>query len=136
MSSGGNPYDINMIQAHKALEMASHACRDGGTIIFLAECHDGLGRKDFIDWFEAETREQLAEKLCESYQVNGQTAWSLLKKAERFNIKIITNLSQVETKQMKLQKINSLAEGLGNISAETKGYILPFGSKFLIRSEN
>ncbi|MEP6788608.1 MAG: nickel-dependent lactate racemase, partial [Acidobacteriota bacterium] len=53
VSSGGYPHDINMIQAHKALETASHACNDGGTIIFLAECADGLGRDDFLKWFEA-----------------------------------------------------------------------------------
>ena len=96
-----------MIQAHKALEMASHACLNGGTIIFFAECADGLGRNDFLKWFEAETSENLAENLCANYQVNGQTAWSLLKKSERFDIKIITSLSENETRKMRLQKINS-----------------------------
>src|SRR5205823_9092179 len=81
-SSGGYPHDINMIQAHKALEAASHACVDGGTIVFLAECRDGLGRADFLKWFEAKNSGTLAEVLCEKYKVNGQTAWSLLKKAE------------------------------------------------------
>lgn len=133
VSCGGAPYDINMIQAHKALEMASHACNDGGTIVFLGECPDGLGRNDFINWFEAQNSESLAEKLCQSYQVNGQTAWSLLKKAERFNIQIVTALSENETHQMRLQKINSLDKTLASIPQNTKGYILPFGSKFLIK---
>ena len=44
VSCGGSPYDINMIQAHKALDMAAHACADGGLIVLLAECGDGLGR--------------------------------------------------------------------------------------------
>ena len=43
-----------MIQAHKALDMAAHACVDGGTIVLLAECGDGLGRPDFLKWFESE----------------------------------------------------------------------------------
>jgi nickel-dependent lactate racemase len=132
VGSGGAPYDINLIQAHKALEMASRACADGGTIVFLAECADGLGRKDFTDWFAAKSSADLAEKLCESYQVNGQTAWSLLKKAERFEIKIVTALNESETSKMRLDKINSLSEvGLG----KSRGYILPFGSKFLIKAE-
>ena len=38
VSCGGFPYDINLIQAHKALDMASHACNDGGTIVLLAQC--------------------------------------------------------------------------------------------------
>ena len=53
VSCGGFPHDINMIQAHKALDMASHACKEGGSIILLAECRDGLGRADFMKWFES-----------------------------------------------------------------------------------
>ena len=133
VSCGGAPSDINMIQAHKAFEMASHACTDGGTIIWLAECADGLGRSDFLKWFEAENSAGLAEKLCESYQVNGQTAWSLLKKAERFNTQIVTALPENETRQMRLQKASSFDEAISAISKDATGYILPFGSKFLIQ---
>ncbi|MEO7659669.1 MAG: nickel-dependent lactate racemase, partial [Pyrinomonadaceae bacterium] len=97
-SCGGAPYDINLIQAHKALDAASQACKDGGTIIFLAECSDGLGRDDFLKWFEAANSEKLAAMLCEKYQVNGQTAWSLLKKAERFDIRVVT---AIETGKLK-----------------------------------
>ena len=133
VSGGGAPHDLNMIQAHKALETASHACRDGGTIIFFAECADGLGRHDFLNWFEAEGAAQLAENLCAHYQVNGQTAWSLLLKAERFNIQIITSLPENETRQMRLHKTNSHNEILFGNSEKQKGYILPFGAKFLIK---
>ena len=134
VSGGGFPYDLNMIQAHKALEMASLACCDGGTIVFLAECADGLGRNDFLDWFEAENSTQLAENLCAGYQVNGQTAWSLLRKAERFNIQIITDLPENETRRMRLQKARSLEEILNGLDKKAKGYILPFGAKFLIEA--
>lgn len=132
-SCGGFPHDINMIQAHKTLETAANACVEGGTIIFLAECENGLGRNDFLSWFEAENSSNLAEKLCENYQVNGQTAWSLLKKAEKFDIKIITNLSNEETRRMRLQKARNLSEILSELDSKKKGYILPFGAKFLIK---
>lgn len=130
VSGGGFPFDVNLIQAHKALEAASNACNEGGTIIFLAECADGLGRNDFLEWFKAETSEKLAENLCRNYQVNGQTAWSLLQKAERFNIQIITSLTENETRRMRLQKARVLDEI--SIIKDAKGYILPFGAKFNI----
>lgn len=133
VSSGGFPYDINLIQAHKALEMASHACNEGGSIIFLAECSDGLGRSDFLNWFEAEDSRALAEKLCETYQVNGQTAWSLLTKAERFNIQMVTNLPENETRQMRMNPARDFAEAMSKVGKNSKGYILPLGSKFLIK---
>jgi nickel-dependent lactate racemase len=131
-SCGGFPHDINMIQAHKTLDAASKACADGGTIILLAECADGLGRADFLNWFEAENSEKLAEKLCEKYQVNGQTAWNLLRIAEKFNVKVITSLGENETLPMRLHKWRDWEEILSEIDVNMKGYILPFGAKFLI----
>lgn len=132
VSCGGLPFDINLIQAHKALEAASHACNDGGTIVFLAKCDDGLGREDFLKWFDAANSSELAEKLCAKYQVNGQTAWTLLKKSERFNISIVTDLDIADVKKMRLKKID--VDQISTIAAETdsRAYIFPMGAKFLI----
>ena len=135
-SCGGFPHDINLIQAHKALDTAGRACADGGTIVLLAECADGLGRKDFLSWFEAENSAELAEKLCANYQVNGQTAWNLLRIAERCSVKIVTSISETETKPMRLGKINSFDEFLFGINKNVKGYVLPFGAKVSIRAES
>lgn len=131
VSSGGFPHDINMIQAHKALESASHACTEGGTILFVAECSDGLGREDFLKWFEAGNALALAQQLCEKYQVNGQTAWSLLTKAERFNVKIVTSLPESPTKKMRLEKVDA-ASFNDLCSNAVDGYIFPHGAKFKI----
>jgi nickel-dependent lactate racemase len=133
-SCGGRPHDINLIQAHKALEAASRACCDGGTIILLAECAGGLGRQDFLQWFIAENSIRLAEKLCEKYRVNGQTAWNLMTIAERFDVKIITSLGEVETLPMRLQKRDSIEEILGGLDEKANGYIMPFGAKFLVKN--
>ena len=128
VSCGGHPHDINIIQAHKALEAASHACLDGGRIVLLAECADGLGRNDFLNWFETENSRTLADKLCESYQVNGQTAWSLLKKAESFDVNIVTALDNEAAAKMRMKKISGLEEL--ETKRQASGYILPFGAKY------
>ena len=130
-SGGGFPHDLNMIQAHKALDAASRVCDEDGTIVLLAECAEGLGRKDFLNWFEAGNSAALAEKLCESYQVNGQTAWNTLRIAQRFDVKIITSLTENETRPMRLQKARDLDEIMSEINRDAKGYILPFGAKVL-----
>jgi nickel-dependent lactate racemase len=136
VSCGGFPHDINLIQAHKALETASRACSDGGKIIFLAECADGIGRRDFLNWFAARDSNDLAVELCEKYQVNGQTAWSLLRKAERFDIQIVTSLAESETRLMRMQRARDLENALSKFDSKIKGYILPFGAKFLIKDYN
>lgn len=132
VSCGGAPFDLNLIQAHKALEMASYACTEGGTIIWLAECADGLGRSDFLQWFTAENSQKLAENLQAKFQVNGQTAWSLLSKAERFNIHLISNLPENETRQMRLHPARNIEAVL---TENARGYILPFGAKYLPKTK-
>ncbi len=133
VSAGGFPYDLNMIQAHKALDAASRICNDGGTIIFLAECADGFGRKDFPAWFVVENAEKLAERLCENYQVNGQTAWNLLRIAEKFDVRVLTSLSENQTNIMRLKKLDSIENIQKTIDKNTNGHIIPFGAKFLLK---
>lgn len=133
-SCGGHPHDLNMIQAHKALEAAAAACVEGGMIILLAECPDGLGRNDFLDWFEAADSGELGRRLCQNYQVNGQTAWSLLRKAERFDVRLISSLDARSAEKMRLTPMQSLTRALAKVPAESRGYILPFGSKYLVEA--
>ena len=134
-SCGGFPHDINAIQAHKALDAASRVCLDGGTIVLLAECSEGLGRDDFLSWFEAPSSRELAARLCEDYRVNGQTAWSLLKKTERYRVLVMTDLSAESVRAMRMEKFTGAADIQSLISGHGSGYILPFGAKFLPRPE-
>jgi nickel-dependent lactate racemase len=131
VSCGGAPYDINIIQAHKALDMAAHACIDGGTIVFLAECGDGLGRADFMKWFEPRDSRALEMRLRDKYEVNGQTAWALLTKTERFHVHIVTELNDEQTRGMRMTKSLTINEALASISAIATGYIMPRGAALL-----
>jgi lactate racemase len=131
-SCGGYPHDLNMIQAHKTLEAASHACNDGGTIILLAKCSDGLGREDFINWFDASNSDELAKTLSKKYQVNGQTAWSLLKKAERFDVRICTDLDKEVVEKMRLRKIEAAEISSFAKNKNALGFIMPTGAKFRV----
>jgi len=131
VSCGGAPYDINMIQAHKALDMAAHACVDGGTIVLLAECGDGLGRPDFLKWFESGDSRALEMRLREAYEVNGQTAWALLTKTERFRVNIITKLRENDVRHLRMIPAPSVESVLIQIPATAKGYIMPRGAALL-----
>ena len=131
VSCGGAPYDINMIQAHKALDMAAQACAPGGAIVLLAECADGLGRPDFLKWFEFVDSRALEQRLRESYEVNGQTAWSLLTKAENFQVHLISSLTDVDVRRMRLIPARSLESALTQVSLDKDVFIMPRGSSTL-----
>jgi len=131
VSCGGSPYDINMIQAHKALDMAAEACVKGGAIILLAECRDGLGRADFLKWFDSPDSRALESRLRDSYEVNGQTAWALLTKTERFRVYLLSELGDDEVRRMRMVPVRSLGEALADVGQDARGYVIPRGAALL-----
>jgi lactate racemase len=130
VSCGGFPHDINLIQAHKALDMAALACNDGGTIILVAECSDGLGRPDFLKWFDARDSRALAARLVNGYEVNGQTAWALLTKAERFRVCLVSQLPPDGVRKMRMVPVRTLEEALAQ-AGSGGGFIMPHGAAVL-----
>jgi nickel-dependent lactate racemase len=130
-SCGGFPWDINLIQAHKSLEMAAQACLEGGDIILLAECTDGLGRADFLKWFDGADSRALETRLRENYEVNGQTAWSLLVKAEKFRVHLVSKLPNEDARQMRMQPALTVEEALARCGEGAQGYIMERASSLL-----
>ena len=51
VSPGGLPNDINLYIAQRALELTKSAVADGGEILFLAECSDGIGDERTLGGF-------------------------------------------------------------------------------------
>ena len=131
VSAGGAPSDLNLVQAHKALEMAAHACAEGGHIVLVAECADGLGRADFLKWFDSADSRALEARLRDAYEVNGQTAWSLLTKAERFRVQLVSNLPDEDVRHMRMTPARTPAEALARVDADADGYVLPRGAAFM-----
>jgi lactate racemase len=129
-SCGGWPWDINLIQAHKSLDMATHACLEGGDIILLAECAEDFGREDFLKWFDVPDSRALENRLRESYEVNGQTAWSLLVKAEKFRVHLVSKLPDEDVRQMRMTPARTLEEALARAN-RNEGYIMPRASSLL-----
>jgi nickel-dependent lactate racemase len=112
VSCGGQPKDINFIQAHKALDYGVGALRAGGTLILLAACPDGFGNATFFDWFRHRSLGKFEAALRERYEINGQTAYSTLMKAKRYRVILVSELGETETRQMGMEKAADLDEAL------------------------
>jgi nickel-dependent lactate racemase len=133
-SCGGYPFDLNMIQAHKTLDAAARACVPGGNIVLFAACEDGLGRADFADWFDSSDSRELGKRLCEKYQVNGQTAWNLLRIAETHDVSIVTALDEAVVSKMRLRKTTPEAVTTLINNKDARGYLMPAGAKLNVKA--
>ncbi|MBP8605289.1 MAG: DUF2088 domain-containing protein [Phycisphaerae bacterium] len=59
VSPGGLPNDVDLYIAQRALELTHSAAADGGHILFLAACPDGIGSPQTRDQFERPLTEPL-----------------------------------------------------------------------------
>lgn len=119
-SAGGYPKDINFIQVHKAIDNAAGFVRDGGTLVLLAECADGVGSAGFLPFFDLGGREQAFDQLIRDYSGNGGTALALMAKNERIRIRLLTRLDPEVCRRIGVRPITALeAELLLRAEAES-----------------
>ncbi|MBI3447568.1 MAG: nickel-dependent lactate racemase [Acidobacteria bacterium] len=126
VSCGGAPRDLNVIQSHKALEHARVVLNDGGDLVLLAECSEGLGRDDFLEWFVPGGSESTARKLVDNYRINGQTAWGIRWKSERYRVRLVSGLDPETVRRMGMIPCETLDEAMAAIPGG-RGYIVPRG---------
>jgi len=91
-SCGGFPKDINLIQSHKAIHNAAAFVRDGGRLVMLAQCADGIGSDTFLPWFDMGGREAAFDALARQYVGNGGTALAMMEKTSRIAIHLVSDL--------------------------------------------
>ncbi len=106
-SCGGYPKDINFIQSHKAVHNAAAFVKDGGHLIVLAKCEDGVGSKTFLPWLEMESYQAAFNQLADHYEGNGGTALAMMEKTRRIKISIVTDIDSTTSRKIGFEKISS-----------------------------
>mgnify|MGYP000007234180 CR=1 FL=1 len=104
-SAGGYPKDINFIQSHKSIHNAASFVKDGGTLVILAECADGLGNRAFADIFREGDHHRIFERMEKQYENNAGTALAMLEKTRRIGIRFMTSLEAETCRMMGALKI-------------------------------
>jgi lactate racemase len=111
-SAGGYPRDINFIQAHKSIHHAHYALREGGTLICLAECREGVGNETFHEYFQHRDEAAFRDAVLNQYSMNAHTALAVREKSLRFRIIMVTGLAATLMDQMGIEKASSLQEAI------------------------
>ena len=105
----------------------------------LAECREGMGHGSFFPWFENQNLPEFEARLRAHYEVYGQTAYSLLTKARRFNLILVSALDPAAVEKMGLKPATSLEQAVSFAEQATdgaRGYIMPYGADVLPVAES
>jgi len=134
-SAGGYPKDINMIQAHKAIDNAAAFVRDQGTLIVLAECADGIGSTTFLPYFELGGWDQAFDQLATDYRGNGGTALALMAKTRRITVALVTALAPELCQRIGLSRL-SRDQVAGQLSQDHQDLAVISNSSLLVCANN
>jgi nickel-dependent lactate racemase len=129
-SSGGHPYDVDFVQAHKALEAAAAACRPGGTIVWVARCPEGMPARHRAFLEQHKTAGAMEKRLRERFDIAAHTVWAAREKAERLRIRAVTGLAADLVRALGMEPFESLPAALDDLDLDDAA-LLPFGARFL-----
>ena len=142
VSQGGAPKDLNLYQTQKALDNAKHAIKEGGIIILVGSCREGMGEETFEKWLlEAKKPEDLIQRIRSDFRLGGHKAAAIAMVLQKAQIYLVSDLEQELVRQIFMQPFETVQAALDHAFAE-KGedatvLVMPFGGSTLpVVSEN
>ncbi len=101
VSQGGAPKDINLYQTQKALDNSKYAVKDGGIIILVGACDEGLGQKTFEQWIEeANCPDDLITRIQQDFQLGGHKAAAIAMVQQKANVFLVSHLPKSLVEKM------------------------------------
>ena len=136
VSAGGYPKDVNLYQAQKALENATHAARAGGIIVWVAECAEGYGNPTFETWMrEMGSPDELLERIQGEFVLGGHKAAAIAAVLKRNRVYLVSGLQPEAVRWCNLTPFDNLGEAMqtafGEIGRDARVIVMPHGGSIL-----
>ncbi len=95
VASNGEPHDINLYQALKAIYAASQVVKKDGWIILAAECREGIGNNLYQNWLERyQTSSEIKKALENDFQIGAHKAYYHRLAVETCHVGLISSLPE------------------------------------------
>lgn len=112
-SQGGAPKDINLYQTQKALDNAKHAVKQGGIIILVGSCKEGLGERVFEEWMlGASTPQSLITRIQREFRLGGHKAAAIAMVLQDADVYLVSDLEASLVEKLFLQPYASTQAAL------------------------
>lgn len=129
---GGYPKDVNLYQAHKALDNAFKALKPGGKVIFAARCSEGIGSSLYEEWVDKfGSLHELEAALRNNFVLGGHKAYTVGKLLQKGQVYLVSDLKPEKASRFGFIPVNTMEEAIAEVYADNKDqltYIMPQGS--------
>jgi nickel-dependent lactate racemase len=107
------PYDIDLYQSQKALDNAKYAVRDGGAIILVSACRDGVGPPNFLNLLgSASTPKEALDKIAEGYKLGYHKAAKMAEIGLKCKMYAVTKLDPAIVRKAHMIPLATLQEAV------------------------
>jgi nickel-dependent lactate racemase len=115
-SCGGYPKDINLYQSVKTLQNAAKMCRDGGTIVWLAECNEGFANEEFRRWSQAiSDPKQTIEQFYDAFSLGGHKAAYILEITQAKQVWMVTSMNDASLSKLGLHITETFQDAVDQV---------------------
>jgi lactate racemase len=130
---GGYPKDINVYQLQKTMDNAWLAVREGGVVIILGECREGVGSEEYIRWMkEYKTPEKIEEKIRTHFVVGGHKAYAVTRLMKKAQFILVSSLDPAMARTLLFTPATHMEEALEisfrKLGANPRILLMPQGS--------
>ncbi len=137
ITSCGYPKDINLYQGTKAMVHALGAVRDGGVLIALLECREGIGNQVFEEWAHKYLSfDELSHQIQTNFIMGGHKIFYMAQGANRVHQYLISSLDPKELEQFYyVTPFNSIEKALEaafeQVGNDSSVWAMPHGTDVL-----
>jgi len=132
-SCGGYPKDINVYQLQKTMDNAWMAVREGGVVIILGECAEGVGSELYLQWMqEYKTPERIEEKIRSDFAVGGHKAYAVTRLMKKAQFILVSGLDSSLARTLHFTAAKDMSEALqialAKLGSNPRIFLMPQGS--------
>ncbi|HWP22223.1 MAG TPA: nickel-dependent lactate racemase [Candidatus Cryosericum sp.] len=140
VSQGGAPKDLNLYQTQKALDNAKHAVKDGGVIILVGSCKEGMGEHVFEEWMtKSPSPQSMIERIERDFQLGGHKAAAIAMVLEHADIYLVSELEAEFVNSIFLKPFSTVQAAfdaaLARCGEEATVLVMPYGGSTLPKAE-
>ncbi|WP_148228966.1 nickel-dependent lactate racemase [Parasphaerochaeta coccoides] len=107
------PMDINLYQSQKAIDNGAHAVKDGGILILVSACREGIGGKTFADLLaRSSSPEDALERISREYKLGYHKAAKMAAIMQRMTVFAVTNLDAGLQESLFLTPVGTVQEAI------------------------
>lgn len=140
VSQGGAPKDLNLYQTQKALDNAKHAVKDGGVIILVGSCKEGMGERVFEEWMtKSPSPQSMIERIERDFQLGGHKAAAIAMVLEHADIYLVSELEAEFVDSIFLKPYATVQAAfdaaLAHCGEEATVLVMPYGGSTLPKAD-